>query len=368
MARRAVRRTESLLAGLLLAGLLLAACVERHPPAIGLVLGDSFLDAARLAFEDLDRDSAGLGVDTVLLFERSSDAGPALELAEQVVSTPGVVAVVGHSNSAASLAAAPVYGDARIVQIAPTSTSVLYSQAGPFSFRLVPPDDAQAQFLVRAIRTRYPRGARIAVLYVNDDYGRGLHDAVGAGIDSAPWRVVFDLPHVDREERPANMAQAIRAVSRARPDLVLWLGRAATLHAYLPGLRDALPTVDIIGGDALSTWVTFKARDGRWAGVQYVEFVDLASTPGLRAFGERYRARFGRTASGADVLTYDAVMLLMTAVRGGASDGESVRRYLDALGRATPAYEGLSGPIAFSESGDVARDPVLLRVPASALP
>lgn len=342
----------------------LSACRERPPVVLGFALGESLLDAARMAIAD-ETASGGLpALDTVLLLEPTSEAVPALQRARYFAGLENVVAVVGHSNSAASLAAAPVYGEERIVQMAPSTTSRLYSQSGPFSFRMVSSDVAQSQFLLETLRREFPTGARVAVFYVNDDYGRGLLDGLRPALDSAPFRVVLDMPHTDTDPRSGVREESIAAARSARADVVVWIGRVTTLNSYLPGLRAQLPGRPILSGDAVATYADIATHDGRWAGVRYVDFVDMDATPALQEFRTRYQQAFGGRASGAEVLTYDAVRLMVAAIRDGARDGIAVQRYLHSLGRERPAYVGLSGPIAFSEDGDMDRALLLVTVPS----
>ncbi|HUG28520.1 MAG TPA: hypothetical protein VMK53_09500, partial [Gemmatimonadales bacterium] len=113
-----------------------AACRPAPTVAVGAALSASFINAARLAIEEAWAEGGLPQLDTLLLREMTNAAAPAIGMAEEFVALPGVVAVVGHSNSSASLAASQIYNDAEVVQIAPTSTAPRYSEAGPFSFRL----------------------------------------------------------------------------------------------------------------------------------------------------------------------------------------------------------------------------------------
>ncbi len=152
------------------------ACGDVGGPPVIAVAGDlAYLDAARMAIEDAWTSPSIF--DTLLIEETSNRAAPALEVAGRIVATPRAVAVVGHTNSAASLVTAQLYNEAEVVQMAPTTTAVAYSEAGPFSFRLVPSDDHQGPFLANALERSFPDGARLALFYVNDDYGRGLRTA-----------------------------------------------------------------------------------------------------------------------------------------------------------------------------------------------
>ena len=107
----------------------------------------------------------------------SFKASVALHTATILATDPAVLAVIGHTNSSASLAASQVYNGRHVVQLAPTSTAPLYSDAGPYSFRLAGSDEHQGVFLANHVLA-LPGRPRTAVVFVNDDYGRPLHDII----------------------------------------------------------------------------------------------------------------------------------------------------------------------------------------------
>jgi branched-chain amino acid transport system substrate-binding protein len=341
---------------------------------VGTGISITFVDAARMALEDEVARGGLPPLDTIFLSESTNRAEPALAIAAQVASTPGVVAVIGHSNSSSSLSAAPIYNAAGIVQIAPTATAVDYSDAGPFSFRLAPANPLQGELLARAIDSLYPEGRRIAMLFVNDDYGQGLRTALLERLDRQRFPVVFDQPHADVESSDAvtmyaqTIATTIAGLQESRPDLVLWFGRSATLRAYLPELRRVLGDIPILGGDALSSYSEADVASGLWDGVRYADYVDIDATEALRDFSRRFADRQGIPARTAEVLSHDAMQLVLAAVRDGARTGEEVRLWLHSLGRGRPAWRGLSGPIRFTEQGDVVRPYVLITMPRPASP
>lgn len=353
----AMRHTSRGLAAVLLglAGLASAACDPAAQPVIGLTSSSAYLDAARLAFES---GADGLPIDTVFLSEGSNRAAPALGAAEELVTIPGIAAVVGHSNSSASLAASQIYNEHQVVQIAPTASATVYSEAGPFSFRLVPPDDRQGEFLAGVLRDSLPDDAVLALLYVNDDYGRGLRSSLLRALPdgSPPFSIGLDLPHTDELMDDAGMQRHIAtSLAASGPDAILWLGRASGLHVLLPTIREQLGAIPVYGGDALASAAHMRSEDRRWEGVRYVAFVDVEATDEGRRFASRFQERFGLPSAGPEALTYDAAGLLLAAVREGARTGPEIREYLLSLGRDRPAYAGVTGPIRFDERGDVER-------------
>ncbi len=367
------RCTRFILPGLALGTLF--GCAPAPPVGVGAALSSRFLDATRLAIAEASAIGGFPALDTLLLSEHSNRAALALELVDSFVVRPGMIAVVGHSNSSASLAAAPVYNGHGVVQIAPTSTAVGYTHAGPFSFRMVPPDVAQGAFLARVIDSLFPSGARVAVMFVNDDYGRGLRAALLDNLDSTRFPMVFQQPHTDEEyitppaDRPARVRSTIGSLLETEPTLLLWLGRATTFHLYLQVLRELAPTLPVIGGDALASWQGQDSGAGEWDGVRFADFLDLDGSAALADFRQRYEARYGVRAGTPEVLSYDAMHLVLAAIRDGARTGDEVRQWLDALGApGREPYYGISGRIAFDDDGNIARSYVLVptRAPVAA--
>lgn len=354
----------------------LLACGPDAPVGVGAALSGPFVNAARLAVEEASMTGGLPPLDTVMLSEFSNRAALALELVDSFLARPHMLGVVGHSNSAASMATAPLYNANRIVQIAPTSTAVAYSQSGPFSFRMVPADSEQGGFLAHALDSLYPAGARLAVMFVNDDYGRGLRTALLAQLDSTRFPVVFQQPHTDEEfvspppDRARRVRTTITSMLELQPGVLLWLGRATTFHHYLLTLRELNDSLPVLGGDALASWHSQDSGRGEWRGVRHADFLDLEASEALHDFRRRYSARFGVPAGTPEVLSYDAMQLLLAAIRDGARTGEEARRWLSSLGQGRPPFQGISGPISFDVNGDIARSYVLVTMvpPARADP
>ena len=336
----------------------LAACDGTERPRIGIATNQAFAEAAALAVADAQAEWGELPADTVIAIESFTRAAVAIQSASDLAAN-GVDAIVGHSSSAASLASAPVYNENHIVQLSPQSSATAYSEAGPYSFRLVPPDDRQGEFIATSLRGMADV-ERVVVLYVNDDYGRGLRSTVLAALDSGSPQVVGEVPHLESsQQRPDDLDLARSVIEQARPDAIVWLGRPIILDRYLPMLR-AFGPLPIVASDA-SAVVRAEAGSEEWRDVWYVDFVDADAPGPMQDFGRRFSERIGRRATSADVLTYEATRLLLQAAHEGASSGPEIREWLDSLGRSRPAYQGITGAIRFDENGDVDRSYVLVR-------
>lgn len=349
-----------------LAAGVLAGCARRDagPIRIGAVVGADAVVGVRMALADV-RSSGGVDGRVVEMVEiphvLATAAEPSIRAADSLASDPRVLAVVGHSNSAASLAASQVYNARGLVHIAPTSTAPLFSDAGPWSFRLVPDDQQQAMFLVRQVAGRQPR--RVALVYVNDDYGRGLAVSVRDLLAAAGVAPVYESPYLEGADE-AQLAASADAAVATRPDLLVWLGRAPELSTFLRHLRPRAGALPVYASDGVDVSFTYQAPR-RLEGVRFVRFVDPATPDsGFQRFRARYRGEQRRDVTTDAVTGYDAAMLVVAALRSGARTRLEVREYLEQVGRGRPAFRGLSGTIAFDERGDVVRPHLLAEVRA----
>ncbi|MGH7466173.1 MAG: ABC transporter substrate-binding protein, partial [Longimicrobiales bacterium] len=344
--------------------LVMGGCAEAPPPRIGIVVSAMPGQAAKLAAAEERLDRPGyFEPDIPPSSVELSEAEQAIEQAYAFVRDPRILAVIGHASSPASLAASQIYNSAGLVQIAPTTTAPVYGQAGPFSFRLVPSDTAQAAYLLMARRHHWPAASRLAVVHVNDDYGRGLIRSLRPMLDG----VAFEGMYGDAADRAA-IALLHQGITASKADLLIWLGRPSALGLLLPLLRADLPDMAVICSDACDTHVVYSNDDGRFTGLSFVRFTNPnTADSAVRAFQARYLEHTGEVASSEALLTYDAVSLVRAALRDGADTREEVRRYLASLGGDRPAFQGLTGPIKFDASGTCSRSYMLAEVRADSV-
>lgn len=342
----------------LLAVCLLTSCTEPDLPRVGVAVSPGPSEGARVAaaeaqaragtrFESWMRPTAGA-------------ADSVLAVAEAFARDPAVLAVIGHSNSAASLAASQVYNRAGLVQIAPTTTSVTYGEAGPYSFRMVPADDSQAAFMADVALAEWLPAQRVAVVYVNDDYGRSLYRSLRPRLQN----VVLDGIYTELVVH-SQIAPLQRQIAGARPDLLIWLGRPGRLAQVLPGLRQELPALRVLCGDACDEHRVIANEGGVFDGVRFIRFIDVPPNPdAMELFQHSYREAAGVRAAAEAVLAHDAMVAVAGALADGARTREQVRAYLVSLGRARAPLDGLAGPIAFDDHGNLVRDYGLAEVTA----
>ena len=347
-AGRCRRRTWVAWVALLHAAWTFAAC-RRDAPVLGVPHpppGPSVLDVVLQSVADFPH-----GLPAAMrgpVSTRESYSAREVDVATQLAALPGIVAAVGHQDSRSTLLAAPVYDEAGIPLVVPNATSRALGAAGRWVFPVAPSDSQEGAFIA-AFATRALRARSIALLYDNDEYGRGLRDGVRDALAAAGTPLVADAPigAVCAAEDDATVA--LMTSQRPRPDVLVLAARQADAACIVRQARRRLPGLRFITGDAV------EINDGQLAAMgaaaestYFVAFwydglTDARST----AFTSAYRRVTGTHPSPATALQYDALMLLMTAVRDVGPNRKAIQTYLSDLGRSRPPYEGVTGPISF---------------------
>lgn len=272
----------------------------------------------------------------------------AAAVAQELIDADSILAVVGHANSSATVAAARVY-DGRLAAVSPSASSPELTGLSPWLFRVIPSDSVNGQDLARFATSLGHK--RAAILYENNSYGRGLADSFRRAF---PGEITSLEPvGVDGKEVEPYLAY----LRLHDPGLVFVAGSDGSGLEILREARRQGITSDFLGGDGWSGITSdTAASDGVYIGAPF-----SAEDPRreVQEFVRAFRAKFGRDPNSFAALAYDATMVIAQAIELGGPTREAVRDYLASM-RDSRAYQGVTGQIAFQSTGDVAGKPLAM--------
>ena len=285
---------------------------------------------------------------TVVRVDDEGTGAKAAEVAQQLVDTDSVLAVVGHANSSATVAAARVY-DGHLAAVSPSASSPELTSLSTWMFRVIPSDSVNGQDLARFAMSLGHN--RAAILYENNSYGRGLADSFRRAFRGEI--VALEPVAVDGQE-----VEPYLAYLRARePGLVFVAGSDGSgLEILREARRQGISSV-FLGGDGWAGVTTDTvASEGVYVGAPF-----SADDPRreVQEFVRAFRGKFGREPNSFAALAYDATMVVAQAIENGGPSREAIRDYLASM-QQSRAYQGLTGPIAFQATGDVAGKPMTM--------
>jgi branched-chain amino acid transport system substrate-binding protein len=346
--------------------LILCGCnFSREPIFIGLAgslsdpVGVPMKRAAELAVEEINA-GGGINGRRLELIQRDDYADPdsAVFVATDLYEA-GVSAVIGHLFSGTTLAAAPVYngGPEPVAAISPSSSSPDISTAGDYTFRICPSDLAHGVALARWAHDTLGL-ERGAVLYLNDQYGRGVRQTFVRDFRRRGGELVAIEPYLG--DTPEVGPYLDRLAKLSRVDFLMVAGNRGEAEEILRQARGRGLNLPLLGGDGLEGIEEAGAiADGVYLSSAYLPSL---ATPANKAFLQAYRKKFPGAGfpNQPAAATYDAVYLLRDVIARAGSNREDVRRALAKVGSGLPAFKGVTGTVAFDMRGDVPNQSVYI--------
>ncbi len=318
--------------------------------------GNAIKNGASLA-ADLINQKGGINGKKleIISVDDRSDPKEAATVANKLANDNRVLAVIGHFNSSCTLAGAPIYNRAKIVEISAGSTSPAVSKAGPFTFRVIVTDAFQGDFVARWM-VKDEGFKKIAIMYENDDYGLGLKEVMSARVPAYGGQVVSSESYYLGETK--DFTPYITKLRALNPD-ALFIGGLYTEAALIAKqAADVGWTPPIFGVDGLYSSALVELGGKSVEGAKVAGFFHPAlPDPLVQQFVKDFKEKYNKEPGTYEAFGYDALLVLATAIEKGGPDRQAIRNHLTTI-----KLKGVTGTNVFDEHGDVAKAPFKLIV------
>jgi branched-chain amino acid transport system substrate-binding protein len=368
MRRRGVmmRHQPGRILGLLLAGALLSgvprAAAAQETIKIGFFgptterFAGLGLDAKKGADLAIKQANEAGGINNrkleLVVYDDRGNRTEAVAVARKLIEQDKVVAIVSGSLSLTSIAAAPIISESKVPMVAAYSNAVGVVKGNDYVFRWASVADVQGWVMGHhAVQERGYK--RFALLMQDEEYGRGIINGAEKALAKLGGEVVYkkSFPPTEREFR-AMMTE----IKSLNVDAVMMSGLGPVLTAggrqgYEIGV---FPKAQLYVGCDLNEIDWFKGigeyGDGTIGTLEFITPTDNAITKQfMAAYEKEYNDKIITHEAG---LTYDAVRLLIDAIKRGGPDREGIKKALSD----TKSFMNLSGVnVSFTEL----REPML---------
>lgn len=335
--------------------------------------------AATLAAEQINSQGGLLNGATLSLVYADTKCDPqtASAAANKLININNVVAINGGLCSGATIAAAnSVAVPAGVVMVSPASTSpaITTLDDNDTLYRVVPSDSFQGKVLANVLLDRGIK--KIAITYIQNDYGKGLADSLKMNFEKNGGTVAGFSAH---EPKKASYRSEIATLKKGGAEYLAVIAYAADSAPVI--IRQALEGglfSKFIGTDGTNSDEMLSKLG--WNNLQGMILTNPGAVPGTPA-AKLFLAAL--KAASADSVgkpytssSYDATFMLALAIeKAGSADRTAVRKALRqitgtggavilpgewakakkliAAGTAID-YQGAAGPQDFDANGDVA--------------
>jgi len=314
------------------------------------VAGGDIVNAVKLAVANLNRARGVLGRPIVLDVQDSPCAPQAAAQSAQKLVADGVAAVVGPYCSSDAFAASAIFHRAGIAMVTPASTNPRLTQQGLNNiFRTIGRDDQQGVFAAGLMVHTF-HATRIAIIHDNGVYAKGLATATRDALSRYHGaRVVFFDALTPGERDFSAILTNLRGV---RPQVTYFTGYYADGGLLLKEFKQLGVSGQFMAGSANDD-VTFIKLAGPSAGDAYVTTAPPPQMiPSAATFVRQFTTTYHRAPGPYAGYAYDAANVVVRAIAVARStDPPAIVRAL----HATKDYPGITGPIAFTATGDRAQ-------------
>lgn len=311
-------------------------------------LGQDMHNGVKLAVDELNKQGFKVKGKPVTLeivaVDDRANADNGKQVAQQLVDA-GVVAVIGHLNSGVSIAAAPIYAEKGIPQLA-ISTNPKYTDLGhETTFRLVANDTLQAKAI--GSYAAQLSAKNFAVLDDGTPYGKGLADGAATQLKAGTRNIALRQSFDDKTTAFDDLAAKLK---EAQVDAIVSTLNDFQVVALLEALKKVgHANVAVLGGDTLKTTTGLKA--GQLAAAVYATspILEAREFPSGARFLDAYRAAYKVDPAYGGHYSYDAMHVVAHAIkRGESAKPQDIVKTL----RSIDGFAPVTGSMKFDAKGE----------------
>ena len=332
-------------------------------------VGASSKNAAELYFNQLNEKGGVTLADgpkkvSLIIRDNAAKADQSASVAQQLISSQGVVAMVGPNSSACAIPAGEIAESLKCVMISPwstnpkTTTDQATGAPKRYVFRGCFTDPFQAIVLAKFV-TNDLGAKKAAVLYdVSSEAPLGQATLFRDTFTAAGGEIVaFETFTTGDKDFSAQLTN----IREANPDVIFLPTYYNDVPLIAQQARRLGITAKFIGSDAWSSPEIIKLGGADVDGSYFCNhFSTQIATDEAKKFIADYTAKYGQAPDDVAALTYDACGLVTEALKaGGKNDREALREAFAQIRE----YKGVTGTFRFEPgSGDPIKSAVVLQI------
>jgi branched-chain amino acid transport system substrate-binding protein len=333
-----------------------AAALGADPIRIGVVNeitgpqaegGRFTVNGIQLALDEINQAGGVLGRKVELRIEDNASTNPGTVLAfSKLLSDGRLAGIIGPIRSTQIQAVAPTIAKAGIPTMIGGSEPSLTRVNNRWVFRVRPNDSyssrVMADFGVNTLKYR-----KWAIVHSTDAFGTGGRNALTDALKALGVEPLLAQGYTNNSQ---DFTPVVLAIKKSGAEVIgTYMTNSPDQGIFARQLRQLGVNVAWIGSPTTISITALElageALHGSYAITDFT--VDMNDT--TRAFAKKYRDRYKLTPDTFSAWAYDAMHLLVTAIREAKStEPEAVRKALLAI----RGYEGVEGRYEFDEFGD----------------
>ena len=326
----------------------------------GATVGANWKNGSSLAVDEINAAGGILGKKIVLEFvDTGSDPGKARAAIQRALDDKPV-AIFGPIYSGSVSATLQLTNEAQIPQVIGGEAANLTAQGSKYLFRTSFGQNVSMPKIANYLRDE-TKAKSLAIIYVNNDFGKGGRNAIMKELETRGIKVVADL---STEAGQADFAADVIKLKGANADAIfVYLNEEESARFLIEARKQGLDK-PLIGETTLLGQKVIDLAKGAANGVKgHVGLTVDAPIPAIQAFGKKFEAKFNYKPDHNGVKGYIApYMIKAAAEKAGKLDAKAIAEALHGLTITPDKVPGILIEATWDETGEIDRISFLAEV------
>ena len=324
----------------------------------GATAGTNFKNGVELAVKEINAAGGILGKKIVTVTsDTQSNPGVAKGLTQKAVDDD-VFAIFGPVFSGSIMVSMAESRRAEVPNWTGGEAASITQQGNPYVFRT---SFTQATAMPKVARYINTKSKNIAVLYVNNDFGKGGLDMIKKALANSPTKIAAE---VSTEPGQVDWSAAVLRAKNSGADAVFVYTNEEESARALRELRKQGWDKPIIGETTLTGQKVIElAGDAANGAVAHVGLTVDAPIPEMLKFKAKFYQDYKYVSDHNGIKGYTGVYSLKAAIeKVGKLDRKAVAQAMKGLHISAKQYPGVIMDVSFDQNGDLDRDSFMVEV------
>lgn len=326
----------------------------------GATAGTNFKNGVELAVKEINASGGILGkkIQTTTT-DTQSNPGIAKGLTQKAIDND-VFAIFGPVFSGSIMVSMAESRRAEVPNFTGGEASSITEQGNPYVFRT---SFTQADAMPKVARyiNQQAKLKSIAIIYVNNDFGKGGLDAIKKALAATDTKVVAEI---SSESGQVDFSAAVLRAKQSNADGLFAYSNEEESARLLRELRKQGWTKPVIGETTLTGQKVIElAGDAANGAVAHVGLTVDAPQPAIRAFRAKFEKEYKYVSDHNGMKGYSGIYVLKAAIeKVGKLDRKAVAAALHTLKVKAADQPGVLMDVSFDGKGDLDRESFMIEV------
>jgi branched-chain amino acid transport system substrate-binding protein len=326
----------------------------------GATVGANWKNGSSLAVDEINAAGGILGKKIQLEFvDTGSDPGKARAAIQRALDDKPI-AIFGPIYSGSVSATLQLTNEAQVPQIIGGEAANLTAQGSKYLFRTSFGQNVSMPKIANYLRDEV-KAKSLAIVYVNNDFGKGGRNAILKELESRGIKVLADL---STEAGQADFAADVIKLKGANADAIfVYLNEEESARFLIEAKKQGLDKPLIGETTLLGQKVIDLAKDAANGVKGHVGLTVDAPIPAIQEFGKKFETKFGYKSDHNGVKGYIApYMIKAAAEKAGKLDAKAIAEALHGLTITPDKVPGILIEATWDDTGEIDRISFLAEV------